>query len=199
MKVYVVGINFSKYSLLKKMIDHLTREYEADCEVVDWLAKKYVNPEQYSNGDFYIYVEVERIFDSGIYMQILPGEAKSSIASKFAEANDLLKSFNSDCNEKDTVEDDIPFEEGNIKNDIIERSIVEIDTSLIVSGTISTDLAEEYIYIKKYTGKKSSLTGITVTINGKDHYISKEDFMELRELDELLTKNNMVLKEIIVE
>jgi hypothetical protein len=182
MKVYIIGVNIAKYTMLKKIIDHLIETYLATVDVVDWLSKKNIDAAQYENGDFYIYVEVEPLFDSGIYMTIDPDEDKKSIVAKFKEANELLRDIM-----------------------VIEPvdAVTTIDTSIIADGTIRTDLVEDHVHdeivIKKYTGKKSSLTGITVEINGEQHYISKEDFQELRELDTLLKNNNMVLKEIVVD
>lgn len=193
MKVYIIGANFNKYTLLKKIIDHLTTTYDAECEVVDWLSKKNLNPDAYANGDFYIYVEVEKIYDSGIYFRIEPDEQKKSIATKFAEANELLSSFVKDEEAANEVVDDCPFETEPVTSVAITGSSTPQNIEFLPQP------AEETICIKKYTGKKSSVTGITVTINGEDHYISKEDFKELYELDNLLTKNNMVLKEIVVE
>jgi hypothetical protein len=186
MKVFIIGTNLGKYTMLKKIIDHLTKSYDAECEVVDWLTKKNLNPELYSTGDFYIYVEVEKLFDSGIYIRIEPGETSKAIALKFAEANAFLKSMNDDCIKEEAVDDSPPF-------DMNENVLEIVNANSIIAQE------PELICIKKYTGKKSSVTGITVTINGEDHYISKEDFQELYELDKLLEKNNMVLKEIVVE
>lgn len=189
MKVYVIGVNTAKYTMLKKIIEHLTQTYLATVEVVEWLSKKNIDTAQYDNGDFYIYVEVAPLFESGIYMTIEPDEDKKSIVEKFKAANTLLHDL--------LLGDSYP----NVKevHAVITSPCVTAGTGYVIGGDSLVSVDVQDIPIKKHSGKKSSLAGITVEINGEQHYISKEDFQELRELDVLLKNNNMVLKEIIVQ
>ena len=206
MKVYVIGINFEKYTLLKKITDHLESTFSAELETLEWLSKKNIDIDKYRDGDVYIYVEIEPVFDTGISMRIDVDECKKSIIEKFSQLNNSLSEEKSQCNDTDDskIETIVDSPSGTYTFDR-ENDIHTFTTPLIkvvANGTIRTDLVENHIpediRIKKYTGKKSSLQGITVEINGEQHYISKEDFQGLYDLDILLAKNDMVLKEIVV-
>lgn len=180
MKIYIIGIDFGikVYSILHtKIIPYLKENFNADIQYVEWLSKKDLSIDDYNDGDAYVYVGIEEIYENKISFKIFPSDSKKEIVSKFSifleDINSISAKLDSDVDK--TSEYEHVDSEEKYNNDLCEYKI------------------------SKYEGSKSSLVGIKILINNEEHYISKEDFVELYKLDEMLKVNNISITEIVVE
>lgn len=182
MKIYVIGIDFDlkNYSILhKKIIPYLENNYSATIEYVDWLTKKDINISNYEDGDAYIYVGIDNVFNSFSQNEIIivPSDTKNEIANKFSS---FIEKF---FTKKELSQENIKSEENsNSSNNINESQECKCNYNII-----------------KYDGEKSSLVGVKIIINDEEHFVSKEDFIELYKLEEMLTKNGIKISDIVVE
>lgn len=161
MKIYIVGINFNKYSLLSKMEQLLKNDYNADVEYIDWLGKKKFNKDSISDGNGYIYVEIENLFDTKPFMCIVADEVKKSIATKFASFIEEIPAVEEKI---ESVQDEIVVEEP-----IAQDSEVEYNEAINsdIDSTLTVPIITQEV-------KKSCLAGINVEIDGKEYYIPKD-------------------------
>lgn len=171
MKAYIVGVNLSKYTILNKISEYLKGEgFEA--EEIDWLSRKNISREDISDGDVYIWVEIDGLIDCKLSMFINQNDDKSTIVNNFAL---LLKSIKQN------------------------KSINTNTNDTQLNENIQKQEVKCLEFVVAPENKKSSLCGINVIIENKEYFISKEDYDELYKLDEMLSKHGYKISSIVVE
>jgi hypothetical protein len=202
LKAYIIGINFSKYTLLTKIESYLKDDCKFEVEYVDWLGKKNIDIAQYEDGNIYIYVEVANIYKKIPYMIIEADEAKKSIANKFKI---LLEDIEKLVNSGDNVEEDSFVSEESISTvspDVVIENTVDnsnMEVEEIIEEQQDAIISIEELPIVVNDNKQSSLCGINVIIDGNEYYISKADFTSLYELNNMLNSHKYKLSSIVVD
>jgi hypothetical protein len=176
MKAYIVGANLGKYTILKKIYEYLNNE-NIETEEVDWLSRKNIEISDISDGDIYIWVEINPLIANDLFMLISKDEDKKEIVNSFGS---LLKDIKRYKNNNAIVE------EADIQESTVEKPSED-----------SNNIKYDIVSVTKE--KKSMLSGINVVIEGKEYYISKEDYDELYKIDEMLSKHGYKISSIAVE
>lgn len=171
MKVYIVGINFAQYTMLKKIEEYFINKLQYEVKYIEWLSKSNINTSSFEDGDIYIWVEVQPLFPCNNSMYVEKDEDKKDTLNKFSVLLKCIEKKNKSNNEED-----------------------------IKSDPVVTDTEQRHEYKAVISdNKKSSLSGINVEIDGKEYYISKEDYDELYKLDEMLSKHGYKISSIVLE
>ena len=83
MKAYIVGVNLNKYTILNRISGYFSGE-GIEVEEVNWLSRKNISLEDISNGDIYIWVEIDALISSKLSMIINHGDDKNVIVNNFS-------------------------------------------------------------------------------------------------------------------
>lgn len=172
MKAYIVGTNLNKYTILNKISEYLNGE-GISVEQVDWLSRKNITIDDISDGNVYIWVEIDALINhEALSMLVNKDDDKKTIVSNFAL---LMKS---------------------IKNSHVQDQKLNTE-----EAQTANEVQEEIKYdaVTVPAEKESSLRGIYVIIEEKEYYISKDDYNELYKLDEMLSKHGYKISSIAVE
>jgi hypothetical protein len=180
MKFYIIGTNFDKYTILKSITKYIINELKLELEIINWFSKSDIDITKFTYDDIFIYVEIDKLFDSRHFMNIVKIDTKKFISIEFGKLVDKIKCTNSSTaevvNDTDDARDTILS-----TKDIININNIDIPVT------------------NKQDSNVSSLVGINVEINNQICFISRDDFIELSNLDIMLTKHGYKITEIIVE
>lgn len=184
MKAYIIGTNLDSYTILKKFQEYLIGD-GIEVNLIEWLSKKEIDIENLSDADIYIWVEINELVISSLSFRIERGESKQDTINKFLSLLKEIKHFK--ANQQVTNLEPQEEAQEKVDNEIVQNNL---DT---VTGS------DQYEIVVNKEKKKSSLVGVNIVIEGKEYYISKDEYEELYKLDDMLSKHGYKISSVVVE